>query len=546
MNVLLFSMPDSFEHTPSLTMRMPNGALASLAGNVDPHHQVAVADLILAQKAVPETVTRLVTSLQPDVVGLSVMTFQRRTALKVIALVRALRPQAHIVVGGYDPSLAPEHYEDPDSGVDFIVSGEGDLTFRELLRALEKAQGPRPKAQAREPHQTSQIPLLQRIAGLSFRGEAGAFVRNPPRPASHLDEEVRPPNRAARVLTGYTLLGRPVDIVETSRGCTYDCSFCSIIEMRGRNFHTWSYDRVIVDIADAKQRGARVVFLVDDNITLIVARFKGLCKAIVDAGLQDIDYIVQAMTSAIASAGDELGAAMRAAGFRYVFLGIENVLDTDLAFLRAKAKNAQREGGKTVGSATLRAVEVLHRHGMLVVGGLIVGNPGDTRESIEANLEFARKYVDWPYIQHPTPYPGTPMTRDFRDRGLIVNEAVEEYDGTTAVVRTEHLEADEIEFMRWQAERWMKCRHLPSALAHDPRFVMTHWPRMLAHTFRGSTWRTWFGLESEREAFRRYKAIRRTEREFFPESTAGPGAPDAGRRGLKPAAPAPARSAVRV
>ena len=49
MRILLLSMPDSFEHTPALTMRMPNGALASLAGNVDRHHQVAIADLILVQ-----------------------------------------------------------------------------------------------------------------------------------------------------------------------------------------------------------------------------------------------------------------------------------------------------------------------------------------------------------------------------------------------------------------------------------------------------------------------------------------------------------------
>ena len=66
------------------------------------------------------------------------------------------------------------------------------------------------------------------------------------------------------------------------------------------------------------------------------------------------------------------------------------------------------------------------------MGGLIVGNPDDTRESIEANLEFARRYVDWPYIQHPTPYPRTPMTKDFRDQGLIVNErlrGVRRHDG---------------------------------------------------------------------------------------------------------------------
>jgi radical SAM superfamily enzyme YgiQ (UPF0313 family) len=97
---------------------------------------------------------------------------------------------------------------------------------------------------------------------------------------------------------------------------------------------------------------------------------------------------------------------------------------------------------------------------MIVVGGLIVGSPGDTRESVEANLEFARRYVDWPYIQHPTPYPGTPMTKDFQDRGLIISERPEEYDGTTAVVRTEHLSAEDVEFLRWRAERWMKLRHM--------------------------------------------------------------------------------------
>ena len=124
---------------------------------------------------------------------------------------------------------------------------------------------------------------------------------------------------------------------------------------------------------------------------------------------------------------------------------------------------------------------------MYVVGGLIVGNPDDTRESIEANLEFARAYVDWPYIQHPTPYPGTPMTKDFRERGLIVNDRVEEYDGTTAVVRTEHLSADEIEFMRWRAERWMKLRHFWPTFAHNPWFVLRHGPQMLRYTFRGSS-----------------------------------------------------------
>ncbi len=496
MNVLLLSMPDSFEHMPPVAIRMPNGALTSLAGNVDPQHRVAVADLILVHRQVRETVTRLVRELNPEVVGLSIMTFQRRTAARIVNLVRALRPGVKIVVGGYDPSLAPEAYE--ELGVDYLVRSEGEITFRELLRAIEEGVG------------------VDRIRGLSYRsGNSETWVHNPDRPPHGLeDREIRPPNRDARVLNGYTLLGRQVDVIETSRGCTYDCSFCSIIEMRGRNFFTYSFERVLADIRDASDHGARTIFLVDDNITLNVRRFEALCEAIIAAGLHKLDYFVQAMTSAIANHGATLAPLMRRAGFRYVFLGIENILEGDLEFLRASAKNTERTNGQSTGNATLKAIDYLHRNQMYVVGGLIVGSPGDTRESIEANLEFARRYVDWPYIQHPTPYPRTPMTKDLRDQGLIMNEQLEEYDGTTAVLRTEHLPAEEVEFMRWKAERWMKVHHIPVAFKHDPRFVLFQGWKMLSHTFRGSSIRSALGLESEKKVFERYRAIRRAEREY--------------------------------
>jgi radical SAM superfamily enzyme YgiQ (UPF0313 family) len=498
MNVLLLSMPDSFEHMPAVAIRMPNGALASLAGNVDSHHRVAIADLILAQDRVRETVARLVDEQRPDIVGLSVMTFQRKTAMKIIDFVRALKPDVRVAVGGYDPSLAADAYTSNDAGrVDFIVRGEGEITFRELLRAIENESG------------------FDHIAGLSYRsGER--FYHNAERAVSPLEgSEIRLPNRRARALAGYTFIGRQVDVIETSRGCTFDCSFCSIIEMRGRNFHTYSFDRVIADIRDAYENGARAIFIVDDNITLNVKRFEALCEAIIEAGLNKIDYTVQAMTSAIADHGERLAPLMRRAGFRYVFLGIENILDGDLDFLRARTKNTQRENGKRAGNATLKAIDYIRRNKMYVVGGLIVGNPDDTRDSIEANLQFARRYVDWPYIQHPTPYPRTPMTVDFRQRDLIINERLEEYDGTTAVVKTEHLSAEEAEFMRWRAERWMKLRHMPAAFAHDPLFVIRTAPRMFAYTFRGSTLKTFLGLEDERRAFARFRELRQKERAYI-------------------------------
>jgi anaerobic magnesium-protoporphyrin IX monomethyl ester cyclase len=489
-------MPDSFEHMPPIAVRMPNGALTSLAGNLDPEHKVAVADLILVQDRVRETVLELLAKVKPQLVGLSVMTFQRATAFKIAELIRSQIPDVLIAVGGYDPSLAVESYM-PHSGIDFIVRGEGDVTFRELVRALEQKSS------------------LATVAGLSFKSGDG-WQHNPDRAVHSLEDgEVKLPKRDARALHGYTFLGKQIDVIETSRGCTFDCSFCSIIEMRGRNFHTYSFERVLADIRDARDHGARAIFIVDDNITLNVHRFEALCRAIVEAKLNDIEYLVQGMTSAIANHGATLAPLMREAGFRYVFLGIENILEGDLKFLRASAKNTARDKGKNIGNATLQAIDYIHQNGMQVVGGLIVGSPDDTRESIEANLEFARHYVDWPYIQHPTPYPRTPMTKEFREQGLITIENFAEYDGTTAVVRTKALPSEEIEYMRWRAERWMKVRHIPSVIRRDPRFVLRNWLGMLRHTMRGATLKTWLKLEDEREAFRRYKAIRAAERVYL-------------------------------
>jgi len=106
------------------------------------------------------------------------------------------------------------------------------------------------------------------------------------------------------------------------------------------------------------------------------------------------------------------------------------------------------------------------------------------------------------------------MTKDFRDRGLIVNDRLEEYDGTTAVVGTQHLAAEEVEYMRWRAERWMKSRHMPVAFLHNPLFVLRNATMMFAHTYRGSTVKSLLGLEDERKAFARYRAMREVERNY--------------------------------
>ena len=154
MNVLLFSMPDSFEHTPSLTMRMPNGALASLAGNVDPHHKVAVADLILAQKSVPEQHLGVVTRIRVNSDRLRIVTRELATLGGDNPYIGAKRDEILTLAAatGADrpaiPPAPPEALTDIrkiwDIGTDTIVFQtvqqlDGDVIFR-VRRGIDLAR----------------------------------------------------------------------------------------------------------------------------------------------------------------------------------------------------------------------------------------------------------------------------------------------------------------------------------------------------------------------------------------------------------------------
>ena len=447
MNVLLLSMPDSFEHMPPVAIRMPNGALAVARRQRRPasprRHRRSRSS---RRVRVGATVERLVRELQPDVVGLSVMTFQRATALRIARAGPRASPRTRASSSAATIRASPRR---PTKRADASTSSSAARASRRSANCCARS---------------SMAATVAAIAGLSLAA-TGALVRTTPigrSPGSHRAAAL--PNRAARVLGGLHAARPAVDVVETSRGCTFDCSFCSIIEMRGRNFHPYRSSACIADIADAA-RAARGPSSSSTTTSRWTSRGSKRCaRRSSRAASTTSDYIVQAMTVAARRARRDARAADAARGVPLRVPRIENVLDDDLAFLKARAKNAQRATrphGRQRRRST--AIEHLHRHGLFVVGGLIVGNPDDTRDSIEANLAFARRYVDWPYIQHPTPYPRTPMTEEFRRRGLIVDEDVAHYDGTTAVVRTEHVAADEIEFLRWREERWMKLRHLPAA-----------------------------------------------------------------------------------
>ena len=163
-----------------------------------------------------------------------------------------------------------------------------------------------------------------------------------------------------------------MEALETSRGCTRSCNFCSMRNMYGRTYRTFPIERVIADLDYIYyKKKTRTVFIVDDNLVLDTERVKRLCDAIIQRGYKNFFLSVQADCITI-SKNEDMVAKMAKAGFKTIFLGMEN----------ASAKNLEVLKKGNILNATQKAVELCHKYGMLVIGGVIFGLPDDDEQSI--------------------------------------------------------------------------------------------------------------------------------------------------------------------
>lgn len=272
MKILLFSCPDATHPLFPRFSRSPQLGLSSLSAMVSDIADVKIGDLVLKRKNVPKAIRQAMDEVKPDLVGISSMTFQYDTAKKIAGLIKTINPEIKIVLGGYHASLAGETFGSEDlSYFDFLIRGEGEVTFRELVIALQE----------NKPHQS--------ILGLSYH-ENGSFKHNPKRSIISDVNQIPLPDRHNRLWKGYHIHGRKFDHIESSRGCTMPCTFCSITQHYGKNYRTAEFDRVVRDIQVCVNQGTEELFFVDDNITLNPKRFEGLLDAIIEARFQKMYF----------------------------------------------------------------------------------------------------------------------------------------------------------------------------------------------------------------------------------------------------------------
>lgn len=402
---------------------LPNLALCSIAGNLSDEHEVAIADLVLRRRNFKSFLQIQINNQQPDIVGLSSMSFQSQIARYIARFIKTLDPNIKIVLGGYHASMMPEEVGRTwKSDLDFIIKGEGEHTFQELLRALENSTTD-----------------LQDIDGLSFQHN-GEFIHNPWRKLTDLST-LNLPRRDIRLLTkGFHILGKKADVIETSRGCKYSCKFCSINKMYGRSFRSFNIERVLDDIEICRKQGTEAIFFVDDNISLDPHHFQTLCNGIIERGLTDIHYTTQAHVGSLYNKPDLLKRALEA-NFRAFFLGIENPKQEKLQTI-----------GKNVSNMADKAEVVVARirsQGALALCGLIVGNPDDKAKDFDNILRYSKQInADAPVFFVLTPYPNTQIREILIKENLVTNLTdYSNYDALSANIRTKYLTTEEVEIL---------------------------------------------------------------------------------------------------
>ncbi|MDD5168835.1 MAG: radical SAM protein [Syntrophales bacterium] len=451
MKVILISMPDVVPIViHEMAIHMPNHGIACVGGNIDDGHDVYLIDLVRKRNNIAGYLQKTLKKINPDLIGLSAMTWQYGTCLSLIGLIKSILPGVRIAVGGYHATLlgddAAVSSASDTENVDFIIRGEGEETFRRLVNALAGTDS------------------LESIPSLSYRNK-GQWVHNDRGGLCDLSRLKRPIRDRRRLTAGYHFMYSRVELLETSRGCTRSCNFCSINHMYGRSYRTYPIERIIADLDDIYfRKKTRLIFITDDNMVLNPKWVMKICDAIIERGYKKLHLVVQADCISMAR-NEAMVAKMARAGFRGVFLGIENVSRENL--------QAMEKAG--IVEAAKQAVDNCHRHGIMVMGGLIFGLPDDDEQAVRRNYQFLNDLeADASYCQMLSPFPGTVIRENLLEEGLIANrDHYERYNGLWANVKTRHLEADELQYAFWYHRQvtlgWWK----PSSFARSQGRIWT-------------------------------------------------------------------------
>ena len=348
-----------------------------------------------------EDIKKILEDFSPDVVGVSCL-FSNKSldAQETCRLVKEFNPQVPTVMGGIDPTVRVREIL-KDDNVDFIVLGEGEYTFRDLVRALDDGED------------------FSQLDGLGFKKDGEIFINPRTRYIENLDELPFPARHLLKMDVysqaqsphSFDLKEIPYTTVLSSRGCPAKCTYCCLKHVSGRRWRARSAENVLEEIRQLVEKyGIREIHFEDDNLTVDKQRALKLFEGIKKLG---ISWNVPSGT-ALFALDDEIIEKMKESGAHTISLAIESGNQWVLAHLMNKP---------VVLSQVKHKVDKAKEVGLKVKGFFILGYPGETKQNIMETIEFARQLkLDWYHFFIAFPHYGTELRDLCEQNGYLRDE----------------------------------------------------------------------------------------------------------------------------
>jgi radical SAM superfamily enzyme YgiQ (UPF0313 family) len=349
-------------------------------------------------------------SISADVFCISSLTTSSVRAKALANQIRRIYPECRIIIGGIHASLQPEDFEEV---ADCIVQGESEKNIIDIIEGK----------------------CTPAAGGKIVQGQAIDDVEQLP-------------------FINYSLIqgADTMDIIPimTSRGCPFDCNFCTVTKIFGKKFRMQSPQRIIAEIKHAltffKTRG---IFFYDDNFTANQRRIDELCDLIIGG---DIDISWTAQVRQDIANNPVLLKKMAKAGCRIVFIGFESIND---ATLKAMHKSQTRKDIEV-------SIRVIQQAGINVHGMFIFGDDNDTVESLRQTVTFAiNQHIDTVQFMILTPFPGTPVYDKFVAEKRLFHKRWEYYNGMFIVFQPKTMTASRLQHeMMASYRKFYSLQHL--------------------------------------------------------------------------------------